>query len=109
MQVLDILLQVARLVHLYRLWMIAQGMLSINGEIRVVPVDKRVIKTDFQAFGAKCFHKRAQGILAERGVSTFIIRQGTVPQAETFVMLGGNNHVLHTGLTRSPRPDRWII
>ena len=88
----------------FRVRFVAAGVQHINREIRMVPVNQRVVKTDPNALGAKSVHKFPQQVAARGGVGRLVIRIGAVPKAEAFVVLGGQHHVFHAGRFGAARP-----
>ena len=77
-------------------------------EIRMVPVDDRVVQAHAEALGAERIDKLADQIAAavRRRLE---IRQLRVKQAEAVVMLGDHDRVFHARVLRHPRPFFRII
>ena len=71
--------------------LIAQRVVVVDGELVVVPVQQRVIKTGADAFGAERIQSFADIVAV--GLEISISR---IPHTETVVVLGGHNHIFHT-------------
>ena len=74
-QVVDVLLLVPSLVQLLALRMVAHRMDIIDDEIRVVPVDERVVEPHLHILGAKSLHHRPQQIATGRRAGRLVVGQ----------------------------------
>ena len=94
---------VAVLALLVGVGIVAAGMVHIDGDLREVPVEQRIVKTDVQALGAEGVNIFAHQVAARGRVGALIIGILGVPHAEAFVVLGGEHGVFHArglGLAR---------
>jgi len=82
---------------------------SVDGEMRVMPVDHGMIEADFESFGAEGFDQGLDQVAASRGVGGLVVSELGVPEAEALVVLGGDDDVLHAGLSGELRPFAGII
>ena len=78
-------------------------------EIRVVPVEQRVIQPHAQSLGTHRVHKLPHQIASAGRVRALVIRQCRVKQAEPVVMLRRQHDILHPGALRPPRPVSGIV
>ena len=106
--ILGITLHGAALVEFFPVRMIDIGVTAVNDKVRVMPVQKRVVEADLQAFRSESIHHFPEQIFAAGSVGNFVIGVFAVPHAEAFVMLGGEDNVLHPGVFCSLCPFAGI-
>ena len=80
----------------------------IDEEIGVMPVDERVVEPDLQPFGARGGNVFAHEVTPERRLRDLVVGRLRVPQTKSLVVLCRENHVLHAGPLRAPRPIAGI-
>ena len=97
--VLGVLADVALLVHLrdFRGGAVAQRMLRVDRELRMVPVEERVVEADAQALGAEGVDDLAQQVALRGRVRRLVVGELAVPEAEALVVLRGDDEILHAG------------
>ncbi len=88
---------------------IAQRVPPVDDVIRVVPVQQRIVEAHFQAPAAESLDIRRDQVLAIGRIGDFVIGVGAVPQAEAFVMLGGQHDVFHPGIQRALCPQVRVV
>ncbi len=84
-------------------------MAAVDRIIGMVPVDKRIIEPDFQAFSPESIYKLPDYIPSERCVCRLIISVFGIPQTESLVVLRRQNNILHSGFLCTFRPFLGII
>jgi hypothetical protein len=81
----------------------------VHRELRVVPVDQRVVEADAQSRRPARLDERADQVLAVRRTGDRVVRHRRVPPAEALVVLGGEHGVPHPGGTGGPRPGDRVV
>ena len=81
----------------------------VHSEVRVMPVEERVIEADAQAVGTERVHHRGENVTAVRRVRRLVVGVGGIPEAEALVMLGRDDEILHPGVPRRLRPELRIV
>ena len=82
---------------------------SVDGVLGVVPVEKRVIKPDLQPLGAKGVHPLSEQVLSAGSVRCLVLRVFRIEEAESLVVFGGDNGVLHASVGRHACPFLGIV
>ncbi len=108
-QVLGIFGLVARLVQLRAVGMAAHRVQVVDDELRVMPVDDRMVEADFHVLAAESIGHRPDEVFAAGGVGGVVIGQRRVEQAEAVVVLGGDDEVLHARPGGGFRPDLGVV
>ena len=109
MQVIRIAADVAVLGGRYGLLVVTLRMQAVDRELRVVPVQQRVVEADLQTLGPERLDPRPDQVPPGRRAGRLVIGQRRVPEAETFVMLGGQDRVAHARLPGQPGPSARVI
>src|SRR5450759_602044 len=73
------------------LWMI-----TVNCIIRMMPVNKRIVESNFQSFGSESFNIFFYQIFPVRSVWRFIVGKFRVEQTETLMMFCSEDNILHS-------------
>ena len=102
--VLGVLVHVAVLALLVSIGIFAARVQHVDREIRMMPVDQRVVEAYMQTLGAERIHVFAYQIAARGGVGALVIGVLAVEHAEALVVLGGQHRVLHAGGFGLARP-----
>ena len=79
---------------------------AVDREVGMVPVEQRIVEADPQPLGPERVDHLPQQIATGRGVGRLVIGVLRIPEAETFMMLGGDHKILHSGLSGRARPLR---
>ncbi|HUR07730.1 MAG TPA: hypothetical protein VM347_34665 [Nonomuraea sp.] len=74
-----------------------RGMQSVNGKVRVMPVEQRVVEAHAEPSAAEGLDDRADQVLSVRRAGHRVVGERGVPQAEAVVVLGREHHVPHPG------------
>ena len=77
---------------------------AVHSEIRMVPVDQRIVETDFESLRTECIDHFPQQITSAFRIRNLVIGIFRIPHAEAFMMLCGNDEIFHSGFTRRLRP-----
>ena len=117
LHVLPVDAHVATLVHRHILLRVipplivlrVKRMIDVNRKLRVVPVNQRVVQTDAQTFRTKRVHILPDDVLTIGRIRNLVVRVLGIPQAETLVMLRGQDDVLHARRLRDLRPRGGIV
>ncbi len=109
MEVGDILGLIALLVQLGALGVVAHRVEVVNDELRMVPVDERVVEADAEAPGAERLHHRAKDVFPVGGVRRLVVGERRIPETEAIMVLGGDHEVLHAGIGRGLRPGVRVV
>ena len=97
-------------IQLHTVWVVAVGTdVRILHELRMVPVDQRMIQAHAQPLVAEGVHHGAQQVAARRRVDRGVAGLLRIPEAEPFVVLGGDDEIFHAGLRGGARPQRRIV
>jgi len=100
--ILGISAHISALVELGRVGIVTPGMIAIEGEIGVMPVDKRIVEANLQPLGAERLHIFTNQIPAKGCVHNIVVGVLGIKEAEALVMLGGKHRILHScGLSLS--------
>ena len=95
--VFGVTLHVAAFVELLRFRAVAHGMDAIQREVRMMPVDKRIVETDMESFRAERVHDFTQQVFANRRVGGLVVRPFAVPQAEALMVFRRDDEIRHAG------------
>ena len=82
----------------------SERMVDVDREMRMMPIDDRIVETDLQPLGAAGLDVFLDEVAPERRVGDLVIRHLGIPHAETFVMLRGEDDILHPRLFCRLRP-----
>ena len=96
-QVLDVLAHVALCVGCEKGQVVRSRMDPVHRELRVVPVNQRVIEADLQPRLPERLHPRPQQIAPRRRIRRFVVGELAVPEAEAVVVLARDDRVFHAG------------
>lgn len=88
---------------------IALGVDGIDGEVGVVPSRSGSGRSKSEAFGAEGVDEGAEEVAPGGGVGGFVVGERGVPEAEAFVVLGGEDDVLHAGGSGVARPGGGVV
>ena len=83
---------------------VAHGVDFVHSELGVVPVNQRVVKTHLDALGTERIHRGTNQVFAVRRVGHTVVGVLCRPQTKAFVVLGGDDEILHAGLFGTARP-----
>ena len=106
-EVLQVLCEVARL--RFRTFVVATGMETVHGIVRVLPVDERVVKPDAQTFRTKRFDVFTDEVAPGGRLGRSEIGQFAVEQTEALVMLGGEDSIFLPRTLCQPGPLTRIV
>ena len=107
--ILRIAAHIAALILLIGVRVVPAGMEHINGKVRVMPVDQRIIKAYVQPLGPESVHILPHQIAPGGSIGALVVGVLRVPHAEAFVMLGGQHRVLHPGGLRLTGPFPRVV
>ena len=79
------------------LGVIAHRMQEIERELRVVPVEQRIVEPDLETVPPAGLDIGADQIPPGRRVGRLVVGQPGVPQAEPVMVLGGQHRIFHAG------------
>ena len=82
---------------------------GVDVELRMVPVNDRVVEADPHAGFAARVHVFAHDVTAERRVGYLVVRGLRVPHAEALMVLRGQDHVLHAGRLGPRHPLLGVV
>ncbi len=108
-QVFSVLPDIPVLGLLPELRVVPHGVEAVHGELRMVPVNQRVVEADAEPFLAEGLDHGPQQLLAAGGVDRLVVGVLRVPEAEALVVLGGDDEVPHARLLRRSRPGFGVV
>ena len=83
---------------------IPQRVNPVDREIRMMPVEQRIVESHFQPLPPECVDNLAQKVTTDGRVRHLVIGVFRIPEAEPLVVFGRDDEIFHPRLARSLRP-----